>query len=39
MREKAKERARLSFDYRRHSAEIGNFMQQAIHGYKGGRQD
>ena len=31
MREKAKERARFSFDYREHSAEIGHFIDQAIH--------
>jgi glycosyltransferase involved in cell wall biosynthesis len=40
MREKAKERARLSFDYRRYSSEIGHFIAEAIHRHaNGGRQD
>jgi glycosyltransferase involved in cell wall biosynthesis len=30
MREKAKERARLSFDYRRYSQQIGHFIAEAI---------
>src|SRR5262249_52385182 len=32
MRAKARERARLSFDYRHHSPEIGDFIRQAIQG-------
>ena len=39
MREKAKERARLSFEYRRYSPEIGHFIAEAIHRHKGDRQD
>jgi glycosyltransferase involved in cell wall biosynthesis len=31
MREKAKERARLSFDYRRYSKEVGNFIAEAMY--------
>ena len=40
MREKAKQRARLSFDYRRYASEIGNFTAEAMHRQAAGnRQD